>query len=180
MLSGRLPPRRRPLSKPEFKLAKKGYLTKIKRVVKDGKIPPELVINWYQTGVNVVPASQWTQEEKGSSRVEVVGVGDKRQITVTVAGTLAGTLIPFQMLYGGKTERCHPSTAFPEGFDIWHTPNHWANGEMSTRFVKNIIDRPTSYVVRSYVVRSEFRALNPTKAMTNKPADTSSLAKHSS
>ena len=40
------------------------------------------------------------------------------------------------MLYGGKTERCHPSTAFLEGFDIWHTP---ANGEASIKFVKNII-----------------------------------------
>ena len=28
---------------------------------------------------------------------------------------------------------------FPEGFDIWHTPNHWANGDTSIRFVKNII-----------------------------------------
>ena len=32
-----------------------------------------------------------------------------------------------------------PSTAFPEGFDISHTPNHCANGETSIRFVKNII-----------------------------------------
>ncbi len=44
-------------------------------------------------------------EEQGSSRVEVhvAGVGDKRQITITVAGTLSGTLLPFQVLYEGKT-----------------------------------------------------------------------------
>ena len=83
------------LSKSEFELAKKSYLKKIKKAVVDAKISPEMVINWDQTGVNVVPASQWTQEERGSSRV-----------------------------YEGKTERCHPSTAFPEGCDIWHTPNH--------------------------------------------------------
>ena len=35
-----------------------------KKAVKDGKIPPELAINWDQTGVNVVPSSQWTQAEK--------------------------------------------------------------------------------------------------------------------
>ena len=67
------------------------------------------MINWDQTGVNFVPASQWTQEEKGSSRVEIAGVGDKCQITVTVAGTLSGKLLPFQVLYEGKTEWCHPS-----------------------------------------------------------------------
>ena len=41
--------------------------------------------------------------------------------------------------YEGKNERCHPLTQFPEGFDIWRTPNHWANGETSIRFMKNII-----------------------------------------
>ena len=69
-----------------FKKAKKSYLKKIKRSVKDGKIPPELVINMDQTGINVIPA---TQEERGSARVEVAGIGDKRQITVTLAGTLS-------------------------------------------------------------------------------------------
>jgi hypothetical protein len=42
-------------------------------------------------------------------------------------------------MYEGKTNRCHPPTAFPEEFDIWHTPNHWASSETSIRFVKNII-----------------------------------------
>ena len=71
--------------------------------------------------------------------MEVAGAGDKRQITVTVAGNLIGKLLPFQMLYVGRTERCHPSTAIPEGFDIWHTPNRWANGDTCIRFVENII-----------------------------------------
>ena len=144
------------LSKPEFELAKKTYLKKIKKAVVDGKIQPELVINWDQTGVNVVPASQWTQAEKGSSRVEIAGVGDKRQITVTVAGTLSGKLLPFQVLYESKTEQCHPSTAFPEGFDIWHTPNHWANGGTSIRFVKNIILPYVSATRRSWTGRRAY------------------------
>ena len=50
--------------------------------------------------MNVVPASQSTQEERGLSRVEIAEVGDRRQITVTVAGTL----LSFQVLYEGKTE----------------------------------------------------------------------------
>ena len=101
-------------------------LNKIKKSIKDGKIPPELVINWDQTGVKVVPASQWTMEERGAPRVEIAGEEDKRQIT------LAGTL---------SAERCHPTTAdhFPSGCDIWHTPNHWANSETGIRFEKNNI-----------------------------------------
>jgi hypothetical protein len=127
------------LSKKDFEVAKNRYLKKIRKAVKDAKIPSELIINWDQTGISVVPASQWTQEEKGVSRVEIAGLGDKRQTTATVAGTLSGALLPFQVLYEGKTERCHPSTAFPEEFEVWHTPNHWANAETSNRFVKNVV-----------------------------------------
>ena len=126
------------LTQEEFAAVKKRYLRQIKKAVKDGKSRQELVINWDQTGTNVVPSSQWTQAEKRATRVET-GAGNKRQITVTVAGTLSGKLLPFQILYVGKTERCHPLTQFREGFDIWHTPNHWANGETSIHFVKNII-----------------------------------------
>ena len=107
--------------------------------VADAKIPQELVINWDQTGVNVFPASWWTQEEKGSSRVEVDGVEDQHQITVTVAGTFCGKHLSLLMLYMGKTEWCHPSTAFPKGFDIYVAHSHWANSDTCTRFVKNII-----------------------------------------
>ena len=63
------------------------------------------------------------QRKELYTRVEIAGAGDKRQITVTVAGTLSGKLLPFQILYEGKTERCHQPTQFPERFDIWHTPN---------------------------------------------------------
>ena len=129
------------LDQEQFAAFKKRYLQQIKTVVKDGKIPPELVINWDQTGISVVPSFNWTQAEKGTSRIEIAGAGDKCQITVTVAGTLSGKIhvLPFQILYEGKTEQCHPHTQFPEGFDIWHTPNHWANSDASIRFVENII-----------------------------------------
>ena len=71
-----------------------------------------------------MPSSQWTQAEQGNTRVEIAGAGDKRKSTVTLVGTISGKLLPFQILYEGKTERCHPLTQFLEGFDIWHTPNH--------------------------------------------------------
>ena len=59
------------LTQEEFAAVKERYLWQIKKAVKDGKIPPELVINWDQTGVNVVPSSQWTQADQGSTRVEI-------------------------------------------------------------------------------------------------------------
>ena len=45
-------------------------------------------------------------------------------------------MLPFQVLYEGKTDRCHPRSSFPEGFDVSHTPNHWAS---ATTTVENVI-----------------------------------------
>ena len=64
---------------------------------------------------------------EGSRWVKVIGLGDKRQIMATFAATLDGTLLPMQILYQGKTDRSHPKYTFPDGFDIFYTPNHWAN-----------------------------------------------------
>ena len=67
-----------------------------------------------------MPSLNWTLEQQGAERVEIAGLNDKRQVTATLAGTLSGKLLPLQILYQGKTERCHPSQTFPDGFDIWH------------------------------------------------------------
>ena len=40
-------------------------------------------------------------ERERFSRVEIARVRDKRQITITVAGTLSGKLLPYQPLYEG-------------------------------------------------------------------------------
>ena len=76
---------------------------------------------------------------KGANPVEITGSGDKRQITATFAVTMSGEFLAIQMIYAGKTNRCHPKHTFPEGFYICHTSNHWANEECSLSVVKNII-----------------------------------------
>ena len=120
------------------------------------QIPPEFVINWDQSGVNNVPSSQW---EKGTTRVEIAGGGDKWQITVTVIGTLSGKLLPFQILYEAKTERWNPLTQFPEGFDIWRAPNHWTNGETSIHFMKQVIPPYISATQKDLALGEEHMAM---------------------
>jgi len=71
-----------------------------------------------------VPSSNWTLEQEGAERVEIAGLSDKHQVIATLAGALPGKVLSLQILYQGKTERCHPSQMFPDGFDIWRTPNH--------------------------------------------------------
>ena len=78
-------------------------------------------------------------DDKGSKKVKIEGLGDKRQITATFAGAMNGEFLPMQILYQGKTERVHPKFKFPDNFDVWHTPNHWANQETTVRYISNII-----------------------------------------
>ena len=97
------------------------------------------MLNWDQARVKLVPSQNWTMEEQGSSRVEIAGINDKRQITLTLAGAMSGERLPLELLYQGKTVRCHPHYSYPSEFDVWHTPNHWANEETTLRFINNVI-----------------------------------------
>ena len=127
------------LSDQQVSQMKHTYLSQVSGMVKVHKIPSELVINWDQAGVNLIPSQNWTMEQKGSSRVEIAGINDKHQITLTLAGSMSGELPPIQLLYQGKTTRCHPQYSYPPEFDVWHTPHHWANEETTIRFISNVI-----------------------------------------
>ena len=77
--------------------------------------------------------------EKGSKRVEVFGIDDKHQITATFAASLSGCFLPVQLVYEGKTTRCHPAIDFPERWHITHTPNHWCNEETVISYIESVI-----------------------------------------
>ena len=53
-------------------------------------IPQEMILNWDDTTVSIVPGSSWTFEIRGIKRVEITGLDDKRQITAVVCSTLRG------------------------------------------------------------------------------------------
>ena len=45
---------------------------------KQYKIPPQRIINWDHTGVQLVPVSTWKMAEKGSDKIEILGLDDTR------------------------------------------------------------------------------------------------------
>ena len=108
-------------------------------VVKMEEIPSQLILNWDQTGLHLVPASNWTMASKGSKRVEMKGIEDKRQITAVFCGTLCGEFLPIQLIYTGKTDRCHPSYSFPIDWSITHSDNHWSNESTMLTYINDII-----------------------------------------
>ena len=103
------------------------------------EIPPHLILNWDQTGIKIVPSSSWTMNQSGAKRVEVCGVNDKRMITCVFCGTAVGDFLPPQVIYQGKTARCHPHFEFPVDWNVTHSPRHWSNESTMLEYIDSII-----------------------------------------
>lgn len=82
----------------DFPELKNNFLERIHTLIAEHDIPDELVLNWDQTGVPIVPRGQWTMEERGSKQVNIVGLNDKRQITFLLTITKSGLLLPPQVI----------------------------------------------------------------------------------
>ena len=122
-----------------FETIKQQFLFDIQTVIDMEDVPMELVFNWDQTGISIVPGSTWAMELKGSKRVVITGISDKRQITAVFCGTLAGEFLPPQLIYQGKTSACLPWHKFLDDWHITCTPNHWSNEEKMKEYLKEII-----------------------------------------
>ena len=102
---------------------KKQYLLDIRGLVEMEEIPQDLVLNWDQTAVNYVPVSNWTMAKEGTHKVSIAGIDDKRQITLVLAASMTGKLLPLQIVYQGKTKASVPSVDFPASWDVTFSPN---------------------------------------------------------
>ena len=127
------------ISAENFESLREEYLNNISTTVIMEDIPPEMVLNWDQTGLRIIPSKSWTMEKRGSHRVELKGIDDKRQITATLCGTSTGVFLPPQIIYQGKTNRCHPTIKFPADWCITHSPNHWANEHTTLDYLNHVI-----------------------------------------
>ena len=74
----------------EFESLKVHFHQRITKVVKDHSVPPALILNFDQTATKRKPTSEWTMAAEGSTQVSVVGIEDKREITVLLCCSLSG------------------------------------------------------------------------------------------
>ena len=124
----------------DFAAIQQGYVSKVEKFVRDHAIPDSLVLNFDQTGCHMVPGGEWTMEERGTDQITIAGLDDKRQMTVLLTATKSGGLLPPQLIYAGKTERCLPKgVEFPAGWDIAFTESHWSTGDSMMRYAKEVL-----------------------------------------
>ena len=103
------------VSVPHFNEVKADFLADIQSEVVMNEIPPDLIINWDQTALQFVPAGQWTMHKSGEKIVPIKHSDDKRQVTAVLSITMSGEYLPAQVIYKGKTDRCHPKGDIPSG-----------------------------------------------------------------
>ena len=52
---------------------------------------------------------------------------------------MAGSFLPIQLIYQGKTPRCQPEFNFPKEFHVTQTANHWADENTGIDMPKKIL-----------------------------------------
>ena len=123
----------------QFKELQGVFLADIQAEIAMNDIPNEMIFNWDQTALQFVPIGLWTMHHAGEKVIPIADSDDKRQVTAVIAATLTDELLPPQINYKGKTERCHPKRTIPKDQDIWHNDNHWSAEDNIKRYVEKII-----------------------------------------
>ena len=123
----------------DFELVKKQFLKDVTETVLMEEIPPELVLNWDQTGISIASALLWTVDQQGKKRVEIIGLKDKRQITAVFCASTQGDFVPIQLIFKGEISRCHPNFKFPEWRHITCTPKCWSNEKAMLQYIDHIV-----------------------------------------
>lgn len=124
----------------DFEVKKEKYIKIAADLIYQYQVPPELVINGDETAVQLVSRANRTRNSRGAKRVRLLGMGeDKAQITTTIFVTESGGVLPFQMIFEGKTDRCHPKHAKPMDCVWTHTSSHWQSVATYLAVIEDII-----------------------------------------
>ena len=123
----------------DFTNIREKFYERIEEVIREYNIPPEMIVNIDQTGIQLVPVSDWTMEERGSNQVPITGVKDKCQITGVTGVSLTGNLLPLQLIYQGKTAACHPTFNSPKEQIVTQSVNHWTTVDTMLTYAKDVL-----------------------------------------
>jgi hypothetical protein len=104
-------------------------------------------VNNDQNGIHLVlNGVKRTWEPKGTKDMQVLGLEDKRQITMVVSSNVAKDLLPPQIVFSSNTTfKSFPpnnqgkTNYIKDGWDLTFSENHWSSLETTNKFVTNIL-----------------------------------------
>lgn len=101
----------------------------------------EDIINLDETGIQMMPTWKRTLAEKGAKQVAGVAKKCLAQITKVSAVSATGVLLPYQLIFAGKTERVIPARVQdePQGVSYTYTATHFANAQTTLEYMQKIL-----------------------------------------
>ena len=108
-----------------------------------------LIVNSDQTGVRYSAGAIETYAPTGSKQVEAVGKDEKRAFTLMVGISMSGEVLPFQVVYTGKTSGSLPTSDAPNytkatkelkfHFEYSGNDTYWSTMATMQSYVTNIL-----------------------------------------
>ena len=108
--------------------------------VSEHNILNEFILNADQIQSKYVSTSKVTMAETGKKNVPISGGADKRTVTLTALQSLQGKMLPFQIIYSGKTKRCLPKNVGKNKHTFFFSFNksHWSNEQETLRLINEM------------------------------------------
>ena len=97
------------------------------------------MLNSDQIPSQYVTVVRTTMAPKNLTRVGLAGNTYKRSITLTLTVTLEGKILPFQIIYGAKTDQSLPKITFPAKFSTSVNEKHYSNTEEVIKHLQEIV-----------------------------------------
>ena len=111
----------------------------IVNIIENHNIPKSLVLNSDQKPSKYVNFGRTKMAPKNSTRVVLARSIDKRSITLTLTVTLDRKILPFQIIFGDKTDQSLPKITFPEKFNTSANEKHYSNTEEVIKHLQEIV-----------------------------------------
>ena len=92
----------------DLESAKKTFISEVLETIVLNDIPGELIFNWGLTWF-LVHCGPWTKGGKNELTFQDLRIKDK---LLPSCGKFMGEVLPPQLIYGGKSDRCHPPFDF--------------------------------------------------------------------
>ena len=116
------------------------FKNRIYYTMKKFNIPACMFVTFDEISSALVPASDWTLEEQGATQVGIVGLEDKRNVTLGLSFSGSKELLPTQIIYEGKTNMCHAQYDFPPHLKPTHSESHWSTEKTCIELIDDILD----------------------------------------
>lgn len=113
-------------------------------IVNKNSIPKGLCFNFDETGISLGDVGKYTMAETASKQVRIIGIEDKRQITVVTATSADAQVLPLGVIWQGtwNSKRAIPKTApgvVPGDWWVEQTKSHWMDGPACISYLRNLI-----------------------------------------